>query len=430
MSAPRSRTEPARHPHACHYGRVTAAVSGLFDPSVREDPHVGYHRARAASPVGYDAGRDEWFALSWRACETALRGEGWSSDPTTWKPVRDDEASRTKLETGERLRRFIVFLDPPSHTRLRSLVVKAFTPRVVRELQGWIEERVGQLADEAEERRESAQTPIDLVDFAGRVPIEVICRLLAVPVHDVEQVNRWSQDAVRVFDLPELAPEEAVEVVASTRALNAYLRQVIDERRQAPGNDLLSALIAAEDDGDRLNEIELQSLVAFLFVAGHETTASLTSNTLFALLAHPEQWAAVVDEPALAARAVEEGLRWDGPLHSISRIALGPQVLDGVAIPDGALVNVVLAAANRDPVRFVDPDRFDVEREPVSNLGFGFGPHYCIGAALGRAEAVTTVRTLAAKWPNLRLACDAADTRHRPHLFFRGLTNVPAFIAS
>jgi cytochrome P450 len=155
----------------------------------------------------------------------------------------------------------------------------------------------------------------------------------------------------------------------------------------------------------------------------------LTSNTLYALLAHPEQWAAVVDQPALAARAVEEGLRWDGPLHCTERIALRPQVLDGVAIPDGALVNVVLAAANRDPVRFADPDQFDIEREPVSNLGFGFGPHYCIGAALGRAEAVTTVRTLAARWPNLNLACDTADVRHRPHLIFRGLTNVPAFTA-
>lgn len=408
---------------------VKPSVSGLFDRSVREDPHPGYHRAHADTPVGYDSTRDEWFALSWAACETALRGDGWSADRTNWRPSRDDASSRARLAQAERLRRFIVFLDPPEHTRLRALVSKAFTPRVVRQMTAWIETRLLSLADDLEAAGAGGNS-VDLVEFASRLPIEVICRLLALPAADLDEINAWSRDAVRVFDAAELTAPELAAVVDSTRKLNSYLRGLIADRRAHLGSDLLSQLIEAEDQGDRLTELELQSLASFLFVAGHETTASLTANTVHGLLADRTQWELLAADPqGLAGPAVEEGLRWDGPLHHVERIALGQQELDGVTVPAGAHLNVVVAAANRDPSRFEDPDRFDIRRPRTGNLGFGFGPHYCIGAALGRAEAATTLRTLATRWPGMALAIEPSAIEHRPHLAFRGLNRLPVVLA-
>jgi cytochrome P450 len=261
--------------------------------------------------------------------------------------------------------------------------------------------------------------------LAYPLPVIVICELLGVPVEDRHQFEGWSSDATRLLDGD--IDEETFQrgLLASMYFIN-YFNGLFEERRAAPRDDLLCALLAAEDGGDTLSEEELRSTVLLLFLAGHETTMNLIGNGLFALLTHRDQWARLCADPeGLTASTVEECLRWDGPVHLTGRIATEELEVGGQVFPAKSQVVTLLAAANRDPARFPDPDRFDVGRADNQHLTFSHGIHYCLGAALARLEGQVVFGALARKFPDLRLAVDSSEVEYRDHFVLRGLKALP-----
>jgi cytochrome P450 len=309
--------------------------------------------------------------------------------------------------------------DGDDHRRLRRLVTKAFTPRMVEQLRPRIQEITDGLIDAVEARGE-----MNLVDeFAFPLPITVIAELLGVPAADRDSFRTWSNAIVE----PALGPEEGARFFELMGELVAYLHALFEERRAAPGDDLISALLQAEDGGDTLSEPELFSMVALLIVAGHETTVSLIGNAVLALLRHPDQLAELTRDPAGVAGAVEELIRYDGPVErALPRWAATDVELRGRTIRRGDSVIVVLGAADRDPGRFPGADRLDVTKEPdTRHLGFGRGSHFCLGAPLARLEAEIALTTLIRRLPGLSLAVPADALAWRPVPLFRSLTALP-----
>jgi len=315
----------------------------------------------------------------------------------------------------------MLFRDPPDHTRLRTLVSRAFTTRVVEALRPRIEAMVVDLLD----RVAGAGTMDVIADLAYPLPVTVISELLGVPAADADAVRAWSLDVARALDaiaLP-VGPEVIEHGRRATAAMVAYFRGLVAERRRRPGTDLLSGLVEAEEAGDRLSERELLATCVLLYVAGHETTVNLIGNGVLALLRHPEQWRRLCDDPALVPGAVEELLRYDGPVLRTGRIAVTDVEIGGVAIPSGSLVLGFLGAANRDPARFPDPDGLDVARGETRHLAFGYGIHYCLGAPLARVEAQAALEGLLRAAPALRLTGGSPAWRASSTL--RGLVALP-----
>jgi cytochrome P450 len=296
------------------------------------------------------------------------------------------------------VRRTVVFLDPPDHDRLRRLVGRAFTPRQVARVRPITEAIAARLAAAAAERE-----TVDLYDaFAQRLPLQVICELLAIPDVDHAQMGEWTAALSLATATP--AGEARAGADRAMRGFNDYVGRLIAERRRRPGEDLLSALIAVEEEGDRLSSPELVAMVVQLLYAGHETTRNLIGNGLFTLLEHPGELERLRREPALLPSAVEEMLRYEPPIVFTSRVALAPVDVAGIAIPAGALLQVALVAANRDPEAFPDPNRFDVARPDNPHLTFGFGAHFCLGASIARMEGRVAFETLLARFSRLEFA--------------------------
>jgi cytochrome P450 len=314
----------------------------------------------------------------------------------------------------------LLFLDPPDHTRIRSLVSKAFTPGRVRQLRAQVEAMVDELLDRAEERGS-----LELIaDLAYPLPVSVICELLGVPAVDRDVFRHWSSDASRLLDrdidLDEEAMQRGGEAIAG---FTEHFVALIGERRESPRDDLLSALIAAEEGGERLSWEELLSTIILLFLAGHETTVNLIGNGALALLRHPGELERLRREPALGASAVEELLRYDSPVHVTARIATTDLEVGGTPVAEGEQVVVLVAAANRDPAVFPDPDRLDLGRPDNRHLSFSAGTHYCLGAALARLEGEVALGKLVRRFPRLELA--DPDPTYRDHLVLRGLRALP-----
>jgi cytochrome P450 len=308
--------------------------------------------------------------------------------------------------------------DGDDHRRLRRIVTQAFTPRMVERLRPRVQEIADELLDAVEPHGR-----MDLVEqFAFPLPMMVISELLGIPHEDRDRFREWSTPIVT----PALDPEEAARFVELMNAFVAYLRTLFVERRADPRDDLISALLQAEDAGDTLNEQELFSTVVLLIVAGHETTVNLIGNATAALLQHPEQRAFLERDPDLIPRAVEELLRYDGSVErALNRWAAVDVELGGHTIRRGETVIVVLGSANRDEERFPDPDVLDVTRDDVKHIGFGRGSHYCLGAPLARLEAEVALGTLLRRLPGLRLDLEPADLRWRPVPLFRSLAALP-----
>jgi len=280
----------------------------------------------------------------------------------------------------EWMRHIIVVSNPPAHTRLRSLVNRAFTPRRAAALEPKLREVGNVYADEMAEASE-----VDFyASFAQRLPLTIICHMLGVPEIDHQQMQRWTEALSIATGIPRLeARRDADEAVSG---LIDYVSGLLRERRRRPGEDLLSALVAAEQDGDRLSSEELTAMVIQLLVAGHETTRNLIGNGLYTLLSHPEQMARLQADPTLTRNAVEEMLRFEPSVMWISRLPREDVELAGVPVAADQLVLLNLAGANRDPSVHPDPDRFDVSRSDIRVLSFGFGEHFCLGASLARLE--------------------------------------------
>jgi cytochrome P450 len=286
------------------------------------------------------------------------------------------------------VRRTVVFLDPPDHDRLRGLLSRAFTPRQVARVRPITEELASELIDAALE-----QGHVDLYDaFAQRLPLQVICGLLAIPSIDHHAVGEWTAALSLATATP--TPEARIGADRAIVAFDEYVTALIGERRAHPGDDLLSELIAVEEGGVRLSKDELVAMVVQMLYAGHETTRNLIGNGLFTLLQHPAQIAQLRREPELLPSAVEEMLRYEPPILFVSRVAQCDLDWAGVAVRKGDLVHLGLASANRDPEHFAEPDRFAVDRATARNLSFGWGMHFCLGASIARMEGRVAFETL------------------------------------
>jgi len=308
--------------------------------------------------------------------------------------------------------------DPPNHTRLRALVSKAFTPRLVEGLRPRIQQLADELLDAMAPRGEA-----DLMEaYAFPIPITVIAELLGVPVEDRDRFRDWSNALVGSNPTAE-GVEQLVESVA---AFTEYLGALFAERRRDPKDDLISGLVHVEERGDRLTDGELYSMASIILVAGHETTVNLIGTGTLVLLQHPDQLRRLRDEPELVKPTVEELLRHSGPVEgSTDRYAAEDIAIGGVTIPRGEAVYVVLGSANRDPHRFADPDALDLTRDTRQHVAFGQGIHYCLGAPLARLEGQIAIGSLIQRFPDLRLAVPAETLTWRPGMVIRGLERLP-----
>ena len=388
-------------------------------PEVHEDPYPLYHRLRAEDPV-HRSDLGFWVLTRHADVLAVLRDPRMSRDPRRSERVEllRSSAELDELLASEEAAPSMLFVDPPDHTRLRTLVNKAFTPAAVERLRPRVEAIVAGLLD-----RVAGAGAMDVVeDLAYPLPVTVICELFGVPEADHDRFRAWSRGLVRLLD-PLVATDALEGALRARLALRGYLRELIADRRAHPIGDLLTALIAAEDEGHQLSEDELVSMCVLLLVAGHETTVNLIANGLVALLRDPEALAGLKAEPGLAGSAVEELLRYDSPVQFTSRHALADLDLGGCRVRAGETVVAVLGAANRDPAQFPDPDRLDLARQPNRHVAFGGGIHFCLGAPLARMEARIAIPALLARLPSLELG-PGPPTR-RDTVTLRGLASLP-----
>jgi cytochrome P450 len=392
-----------------------ADLDGLdpFLPEYRADPYPLYHKLRQLDPV-HRSPDGAWVVTRHVDATAVLRDPRFSSNPSHLGGERPRVGPR-RLDS-----KVLLFLDAPDHTRLRSLVSKAFTPAVVRRLRPRVEELVAGLLDRARERGS-----IELIaDLAYPLPVAVICELLGVPEADRGSFGSWSSDASRLLDRDLDLDEATVERgTAAIVAFTEYFGGLVQQRKQDPRDDLASGLIAVEEAGERLSWEELFATIILMFLAGHETTVNLIGNGMLALLRHPEQLERLRRDPALGPTAVEEVLRYESPVHVTARIATVDLEVGGVPVGAGEQVIVAVAAANRDPAVFADPDQLDVGRRDNRHLSFSAGMHYCLGAALARLEGEVAFGALLREFETIELA--DPEPSLRDHFVLRGLRSLP-----
>lgn len=316
----------------------------------------------------------------------------------------------------------MLFMDPPDHTRLRSLVSKAFTPKMVERLRARVQEVVDERLDAVEARGDGRMDVV--TDLAYPLPVVIICELLGVPPEDQATFQSWSSELAASIDPdPLISPEQRVRIEAAGNAFLEYFADLIERRRRSLRDDLLSALIEAEEGGDRLSEEELLGTALFLLIAGHETTVNLVGNGTLALLQHRDQLERLRDDPSLDRHAVEELLRFDSPVQLTQRITMDEYEVGDVTIPKGQALIPLLGAAHRDPAEFENPDRLDLGRENANrNVAFGGGHHFCLGASLARLEGAVAIATLVRRFPDIQLA---GEPERRTTFTLRGLEHLP-----
>jgi cytochrome P450 len=382
-----------------------------MDPEFLADPYPAYHRLRAEDPV-HQSPLGFWVLTRYDDVATTLR------DPRCIKePLAALVAARFGVAVPPGVGLSMLDRDPPDHTRLRSLVSKTFTPRVVESLRP----RIQQIVDRLISRVEAAGSMELIEEFAYPIPVNVICELLGVPVEDHDQFKGWSLDIARGLDSVLLPPDSEVprRSGAARHAMADYFRRLIAERRASPRADLLSALIAAEEAGEKLTEEELLATCILLLIAGHETTVNLIGNGTLALLRHPGELRRLRETPGLIVNAVEELLRYDGPVQRTARVASTDITIGGRTIGKGEMVMPFIGAADRDPSQFPDPDRLDLGRADNRHIAFGWGIHFCLGAPLARAEGQIAIDTLVRRLPQLELV--SHEPEYRQSLTLRGL---------
>ncbi|MBB4984434.1 MULTISPECIES: cytochrome P450 family protein [Streptomyces] len=383
---------------------------GEYGADFTANPYPYYAKFREAGPVHevrMPDGFQFWLVVGYEEGRAALADPRLAKSPSVIgvRPPEEDVIGVHLLAA-----------DAPDHTRLRRLVTAEFTGRRVESLRPRIERLTQELADAMEPAGRA-----DLVDaYAFPLPITVICELLGVPAEDRETFRGWSNQLV--------TPTDEQGMLDALEGFAGYLDGLIEDKRTAgPADDLLSGLITARaEDGDRLSGPELRAMAYLLLIAGHETTVNLISNTVRNLLAHPEQLAALRADPSLLDGAIEESLRYDGPVETGTfRFTAEPVTIGDTVIPAGQSVLVGIGALDRDPARFPEPDRFDIRRDTRGHLAFGHGIHYCLGAPLARLEGRIALRTLLDRFPGLELDPDAGPLDWLPGMLMRGTRQLP-----
>ena len=390
----------------------------LLDPANRANPYPVYDRIREHGPLDLAAASLTVFS-SYHDCDEVLRHPSSASDrlksTIVQRQIAEGAEARPLGSPG------FLFLDPPDHTRLRKLVSKAFAPKVVKALEPDIEVLVDSLLDKA-----AAVGHFDVVaDLAHPLPVAVICRLLGVPLEDEPKFSHASALLAQALDpfisFTGHAPDGVEERMQAGWWLRDYLGGLVEQRRHDPGEDLMSALVHVEESGDQLTAEEIIATCSLLLVAGHETTVNLIANAILAMLRHPSQWAALCADAQRVSAVVEETLRYDPPVQLMGRIAADDMTIGEVAVSKGDTMILLLAAAHRDPGACERPDEFDPDRESIRHLGFGKGPHFCLGAPLARLEAAVALTKVSARFSRAQMAGDPA---YKPNLTLRGLASL------
>ncbi|MFD0066421.1 cytochrome P450 [Streptomyces sp. NPDC056690] len=406
------------------------AAPELFTWEFASDPYPAYAWLREHAPVHrtkLPSGVEAWLVTRYADARQALADSRLSKNP---EHHAEDAQGKSKTgipgERSANLMTHLLNIDPPDHTRLRRLVSKAFTPRRVAAFAPRVQELADDLIDRFAPRGEA-----DLIhDFAFPLPIYAICDLLGVPREDQDDFRDWAGMMIRHGGGPRGG------VARSVKKIRGYLAELIHRKRNDPGDDLISDLIRASDHGEHLTENEAAAMCFVLLFAGFETTINLIGNGVYALLGNPEQRARLQEsiergERELLDTGIEELLRYDGPVELATwRFATEPLTIGGQQIATGDPVLVVLAAADRDPARFHEPDTLDLSRRDNQHLGYGHGIHYCLGAPLARLEGTVAIETLLRRLPDLTLAVDRADLRWRGGLIMRGLRTLPVEFAA
>ncbi len=397
--------------------RSSGVALDPFDPALRADPYPVLREIQERDPVHWMETARGWLITRHDDVSNLLRDDRVSADRT---PTSIDAYWRRDSKVQAWLEHSLLGLDPPDHTRLRTLVNRAFTPRVVEPMREQIEAYTDQLLDQVA----TDSTRMDVMTaLAEPLPIRVIAGLLGVPADNHERFAGWSAAMAVALDIA----QDRQSIEAADRAIEemrAFFRPLLEDRRREPREDLLTALVQAEEQGDRLTEDELYSFCIILLAAGHETATNVIGNGLLALLQQRDQLEQLRLNPELADAAVEECLRFDPPPQATTRRAREPFELRGKQIRRSDLIILSIAAANRDPERFEDPDRLNITRTDNRHLGFGLGPHFCIGAPLARLEVSILFNRLLERFPAIRLDPDHPVER-RATGTVRGLTSLP-----
>lgn len=428
------RDENTRACPAAPAAAPSAPPTPLFGWEFAADPYPAYAWLREHAPVHraeLPSGVSAWLVTRYADAREALADTRLSKNPGHHR--EDSAHGKGKVgipgERNANLMTHLLNIDPPDHTRLRRLVSKAFTPRRVALFAPRVQELADELIDAVLARQDPAaeRGEADLIhEFAFPLPIYAICDMLGVPAEDQDDFRDWAAMMLRHGNAPRGGVGRAV------KKMRAYLAELIHRKRSAPGDDLISGLIQAGDHGEQLTENEAAAMAFILLFAGFETTVNLIGNGTYALLGNPGERARLQRALAgdgdedLQATAIEELLRYDGPVELATwRFATEPLTLGGQHVERGEPVLVVLAAADRDPAKFTDPDRLDLGRVDNQHLGYGHGIHYCLGAPLARLEGRTALATLLRRLPDLELAADPAELRWRGGLIMRGLRTLP-----
>ncbi len=379
-----------------------------------QDPYPVYAALRARDPVHRSRLINAWMFSRHADVDAILRDHRhFGNDPHdgTLSPRQ-----RAMLPPADEFT--MLFLDPPDHTRLRALVNKAFTPKTVNALEPHIRSILATLLDDIED-----PGAFDLMQAVAQpLPVIVIAEMLGVPPEDRPQLKVWSAQRARLLE-PTIGRREREAGAAASKAFDAYFRSIVEARRAEPRDDILSALVQAEDEGERLTERETLNMLRLLLIAGNETTANLIGNGTLALLRNPEQLRRLRDDPSLIPSAVEELIRFDSPVQTDFRRALADCEVNGFPVRKRDNIVVLLGAANRDPEMFENPDRLDVGRDQRSHLSFGRGIHHCLGAPLARLEGRIVLEMLLERFPEIGLLTDRP--RFHRTIVLRGLESLP-----
>jgi cytochrome P450 len=403
-------------------------LSVAMTPEFRDDPYQFFRLLREHEPVHQTP--FGVYLISRHADATAV-----ARDPHLSTNQENSELFRALVEANEPSDEsmdmmnqvVMLFMDPPDHTRLRGLVSKAFTPKMVERLRGRVQQIVDERLDAVVARGDGRMDVVS--ELAYPLPVIIICELLGVPPEDHATFSAWSSELAASIDPdPLITPDQQERINAAGDAFLEYFSDLIERRRRSLSDDLLSALIEAEEGGDRLSEEELLGTALFLLIAGHETTVNLIGNGTLALVQHRDQLERLRDDPSLDRHAVEELLRFDSPVQLTQRITLDEYQVGDVTIPKGQNLIPLLGAANRDPEEFDQPDRLDLGRENANrNVAFGGGHHFCLGASLARLEGAVAIGTLVRRFPDIELA---GEPVRRTTFTLRGLEHLPVAIAT
>jgi len=396
------------------------------DPKTNADPFPAFAQLRENDPVHWSSAMKAWVITRYEDVKrVAVANSDMSADrlaPFFAAAPAESRGSYANLMTY--LGNWMVFRDPPEHTRLRRLFTKAFTSRSVKALEPNVEQIVGLLLDEMERKWASGAGVDWITDFAYPLPATVMMDLLGVPREELLQVKHWSDDIALFIGTSRATADKYLRAEAGAKAMADYFRGIVAQRAADPRDDIISQMVLAREEQEALSEDEVIATCILLLFAGHETTTNLLGNGLYYTMKSPEQWERVKSDPSLVEPAVEEWLRYDGPSGALARVITADVEFGGKTFRQGQRLFAFINAANRDPAQFPDADRFDVGRSPNAHLTFGHGIHFCLGAQLARLEGQIALRSLIERFPGIGLATSSAP-EWRDSLILRGLQSLP-----